>query len=382
LLQSQKTEAIGQLTGGVAHDFNNLLTAILSSLTLLRKRLRDDPQAIRLIDNATQGAQRGAALTQRMLAFARRQDLKSERIDVPSLVRGMTELLQHTLGPAWPIETRFPLSLSAVMADSNQLEMALLNLAVNARDAMPNGGTICVVAQEKTVTKNEVDRLGAGRYVSLAVVDTGSGMDAATLARATEPFFTTKGVGKGTGLGLSMVYGLAEQMGGTFLLVSEPGAGTKAELWLPLAPPVPRPERIHAPQAETIIAAERPLKILAVDDDSLVLMNTAALLEDLGHEVIEASSGDEALICFRSHPDLDLLITDQGMPTMSGLQLAAIVRQERADMPIILATGYGELPASADLKLVKLAKPFDQPLLAMALAEATRSDPSAMACRR
>src|SRR5579862_8998969 len=194
-------EAVGQLTGGIAHDFNNLLMAVLSSLELVRKRLPQDPRILALIDNAVQGAERGAALTQRMLAFARRQDLKLGAVDVPMLVRGMTDLLQRSLGPSIQIETRFPLALSAVRADANQFELALLNLALNARDAMPDGGPLIFAARDEEVAPGNTMGLAAGRYVCLSTIDTGAGMDEATLAHAAEPFFTTKGVGKGTGLG-------------------------------------------------------------------------------------------------------------------------------------------------------------------------------------
>jgi PAS domain S-box-containing protein len=366
LFQSQKMEAIGQLTGGVAHDFNNLLMAILSSLALLERRVSGDASTQRLIDNARQGAERGAALTQRMLAFARRQELNPEPVDVPELVRGMSELLQRTLGPSHPIGLQFPLSLPSVLADANQLEMALMNLAVNARDAMPEGGAIAVAASEVVVGEKEVDGLAPGRYVKLAVVDTGSGMDAETLARATEPFFTTKGVGKGTGLGLSMIHGLAEQMKGGLVLHSVVGSGTTAELWLPVT------EKCGSVAVEAIapldvIEQQRNLRILAVDDDGLVLMNTAALLEDMGHVAIEASSAAEALAVFRAGTAIDLLITDQAMPGMTGTQLIEQVRELTHDLPIILASGYGELPEATLCGVVKLGKPFGQAQLATAI---------------
>jgi PAS domain S-box-containing protein len=366
LFQSQKMEAIGQLTGGVAHDFNNLLMAILSSLTLLERRVSGDASAQRLIDNARQGAERGAALTQRMLAFARRQELNPEPVDIPSLVRGMTDLLQRTLGPSHPIGLQFPLSLPWVLADANQLEMALLNLAVNARDAMPEGGAISITASEARVEDRAIDGLAPGRYVKLAVVDTGTGMDAATLARATEPFFTTKGVGKGTGLGLSMIHGLAEQMKGELVLRSVIGRGTTAELWLPVTDlrqdaavaPASPPETIDQP---------RNLRVLVVDDDSLVLMNTTALLEDMGYAVTEANSGAEALAFFNHESAFDLLITDQAMPGMVGTQLIEKTRELVPDLPVILASGYGELPEAALQSVIKLAKPFGQAQLAAAI---------------
>ena len=375
LFQSQKMEAIGQLTGGVAHDFNNLLMAILSSLTLLERRVARDASTQRLIDNARQGAERGAALTQRMLAFARRQELNPEPVDVPELVRGMNDLLQRTLGPSHPIGLQFPLSLPWVLADANQLEMALLNLAVNARDAMPDGGAISITASEATVEDRAIEGLAPGRYVKLAVIDTGTGMDAATLARATEPFFTTKGVGKGTGLGLSMIHGLAEQMKGELVLRSTVGHGTTAELWLPVTDirrdaaiaPAPPAEKIDQP---------RNLRVLVVDDDSLVLMNTAALLEDMGCVVTEASSGAEALASFKDAFAFDLLITDQAMPGMVGTQLIEKTREIVPDLPIILASGYGELPEAAIHNVIKLAKPFGQAQLAAAIRKVEMEQPA------
>lgn len=373
LFQSQKMEAVGQLTGGIAHDFNNLLTAVLGSLELLRKRVPDDPKILRLLDNAMHGAQRGASLTQRMLAFARRQALKTEPVYVPALVRGMSELLQHSLGSSVTIETRFPLVLDMVCADENQLELALLNLAVNARDAMPEGGTIIIAARQETVTLAHATKLPFGRYVCLSVTDTGEGMDEATLARAMEPFFTTKGIGKGTGLGLSMVHGLTEQSGGRFILKSRKGEGTTAELWLPVA------EADREPAAEDRKAAEtpratRPLVVLAVDDDSLVLLNTAALLEELGHTVLEASSAREALAILHHEKHVDLVITDQVMPHTTGTQLAERIRAEWPNLPIVLATGFAELPADADPTLPRLDKPFGQNELAKAIAAAFETE--------
>jgi PAS domain S-box-containing protein len=364
LYQSQKMEAIGQLTGGVAHDFNNLLMAILGSLELVRKRLPQDPRITPLIDNAMRGANRGATLTQRMLAFARRQELDIRPVDLAALVHDISDLMQSSLGPMVTLEKHFPQALPAVCADANQLEMALLNLAVNARDAMPSGGAIVIAARAEIVAQDEASGILAGRYVCLSVTDTGEGMDEKTLARAMEPFFTTKGVGKGTGLGLSMVHGLAEQFGGRFVLKSKTGAGTTAEIWLPAA---------AAPaEAITSIAAQdrswvRQLKVLAVDDDGLVLMNTTAMLEDLGHTVYEATSGRQALKILREHADIDLVITDQAMPAMTGSELASEIHAQRPNLPIILATGFAELPEGVNLTLPKLSKPFLQDDLAQAV---------------
>ena len=372
LFQSQKIEAIGQLTGGVAHDFNNLLAAVLGSLELVRKRIPEDPRITPLLDNAIQGAERGASLTQRMLAFARRQELHTELVDITALVKGMTALFQHAIGPAVTLQTRFPPTLGPVLADANQLESALLNLVVNARDAMPEGGGIIISAREETVGEVHSTQLPSGRYLCLSVTDEGEGMDQATLARATEPFFTTKGVGKGTGLGLPMVLGLAEQSGGRLLVHSQKGKGTTVEIWLPLArksgtSPAPEKER-RAP----LPTGTGPLRILAVDDDQLVLMNTAAMLEDLGHTVFEASSGTEAITVLRQNR-VDVVITDQAMPQMTGTELASAVKSSWPDVPVILATGYAELPPGADPSLKTLSKPFNQEQLARCLLDALKS---------
>jgi PAS domain S-box-containing protein len=367
LHQSQKMEAIGQLTGGVAHDFNNLLMAVLGSLELMRKRLPDDAKLLSLLENAVQGAQRGTVLTKRMLAFARRQELKKAAVDIPDLIRGMTDLLQRSLGPSILIETHFPLVSKAVLADANQLEMILLNLAVNARDAMPDGGRVVIATREEVLRAGGGSRLKPGSYICLTVSDTGMGMDEATLRRAMEPFFTTKGLGKGTGLGLSMVHGVAEQSGGWFTLRSRQGEGTTAELWLPVAEgqaqQVGRSER----RAIEGVADQRPLVVLAVDDDGLVLTNTVAMLEDLGHTAISASSGKEALEILRQQGAVDLVITDYAMPQMTGLQLADAIKKEWPEVPVIIATGFAEMEPEAGPSLPKLAKPFTEAELAKEL---------------
>ncbi|MBZ9605250.1 hybrid sensor histidine kinase/response regulator [Phyllobacterium chamaecytisi] len=368
LFQSQKMETIGQLTGGVAHDFNNLLMAILGSLELLRRRLPDDRKTLALLDNAMQGAQRGATLTKRMLAFARRQKLHLEPVDVPALVRGMADLLERSLGSTVVVETLFPLSLAKVQTDPNQLELALLNLAVNARDAMPNGGTISIAARTAKITDAHSE-LSPGDYICLSVNDEGEGMDDETLGRSVEPFFTTKGVGKGTGLGLSMVHGIMKQSDGQLVLQSEIGKGTRAELWLPV---IPEPMTTAAQDDSSTVedlGAPQSLTILAVDDDALVLMNTVAMLEELGHTVIEAGSGRRALELLRSHSCIDLVLTDQAMPNMTGTQLIREIQVGWPDMPVILATGYSELPDGAGKDISLLSKPFMQSELSQKVSE-------------
>jgi signal transduction histidine kinase/CheY-like chemotaxis protein len=360
LRQLQKLESIGQLTGGVAHDFNNLLTAVLGNLELLRKRLPHDPATERLLDGATQGAQRGAALTQRLLAFARRQALQPRPTDLAELVRGLADLLHRSLGPAVEIAFDLPAGLPPASADPNQIELALLNLAVNARDAMPDGGklTISLSLEQAPAARD----LAAGRYVRLCVSDTGCGMDPQTLNRAIEPFFSTKEVGKGTGLGLSMIHGLALQLKGALRLLSDVGRGTRAELWLPVAhgaAVATTPD--SQPEADV---GKRRLTLLFVDDDFLISLSTAALLEDLGHDVIKASSGPAALDVLNSGKPIDLLITDYAMPGMTGVQLAEAARKLRPDLPILLATGYADLPARAKIELPRLSKPYQQNQLA------------------
>jgi signal transduction histidine kinase/ActR/RegA family two-component response regulator len=370
--QAQKMEAVGQLTGGIAHDFNNLLAAVLGNLKLLRKRLAGDASALRLIDGAIEGAERGASLTQRLLAFARQQDLDPAAVDAAELIRGMIDMLRRSIGPMIQIEMAFADDLWTAHVDANQLELALLNLAVNARDAMPGGGRLTLSARNEATLGAADGALAAGDYVCIAVADTGTGMDEATLARATEPFFTTKGVGKGTGLGLSMVHGMVEQSGGRLVLKSRRGKGTTAELWL-RAVEADAASRDGRTTTRGLGREQRPLVVLAVDDDSLVLMNTAAMLEDLGHTVFEAASGKQALDILRQEERVDLVITDQAMPHMTGTQLAEAIRAERPNLAIILATGYAELPPGTDARLPKLAKPFRQEDLSRAIAEVVRT---------
>jgi PAS domain S-box-containing protein len=367
LFQAQKLEAIGQLTGGIAHDFNNLLMAVLGSLELVRKRLPHDPRITPLIDNAILGAERGAGLTQRMLAFARKQELKLEAVDLPALVQGMIGLLRTSLGPSIEVDTAFPRHLPPLHTDPNQLEAALLNLAVNARDAMPRGGAVKITAASVTVSETSGKRLAPGDYVCISVADSGQGMDADTLARAAEPFFTTKGVGKGTGLGLSMVHGLAQQSGGCFQIHSRLGEGTTVEVWLPVADLEGEP-LAAAPTAREADGIEaRSLVVLVVDDDNLVRINTVAMLEDLGHRVFSASGASDALAMLRRKP-VDLVITDFAMPQMTGVELADSIAAQHPGTPVILATGYAELPQGAATQLPRLAKPFLQADLARAIS--------------
>jgi signal transduction histidine kinase len=389
LFEAQKMDTIGRLTGGVAHDFNNLLMAVLGSLALLEKRLPEDPQTRRLLQNAIQGADRGKALTQRLLAFSRRQQLKPQAVDLAQLVRGMEELLKRAVGNGIAFSSEFPRDLPPVSVDANQLELALLNVALNARDAMADGGTIKITAAAHTVgspatsnslrasngsTKPVSDAvdgaasLPPGDYVRITIIDTGVGMDESTLAKATEPFFTTKGPGKGTGLGLSMVHGLAAQSGGLLRIRSEPNAGTVVELWLPRANCAPATVVRSTESPTQSRPATAPCRVLIVDDDTLVMTGTAAMVLDLGHTPVEAHSGAEALDLLGSGLKVDVVLTDHVMPSMTGLQLAGCIQEKFPGLPIILATGYAELPVDPlSLGIARLAKPCTQHEIAVAI---------------
>ncbi len=332
----------------------------------MKKYLPDNPRVLRLIDGAIQGAERGATLTKRMLAFARRQELKPEAVDIAKLVENMIEMLSRSLGPTIRISTNFHADLARTRVDPNQLELALLNLAVNARDAMPLGGDLKIAADPELVGQGDAPGLGPGNYVRIVVKDSGCGMDEATLRRATEPFFTTKDRGRGTGLGLSMVDGLVAQSGGTMRIRSKPDAGTEVELWLPVTDAdEPRARAVSA--APSRAADGRPFRALIVDDDAAVRAGTAAMLEDLGHSAIEAGSGARALALLETEPDIDLVITDYAMPGMNGSQLAAKIQRLRPGLPVVIATGYANIPAEGP-PLPRLNKPYRQQDLAALIA--------------
>jgi CheY-like chemotaxis protein len=283
----------------------------------------------------------------------------------------MTELLQRSIGSAIEITTTFPLTLPPVLSDPNQLESALLNLVVNARDAMPEGGMIAISARKHSLRKGQVPELGPGDYVCLSVKDEGEGMDAETLEKATAPFFTTKGVGKGTGLGLPMVQGLMAQSGGRLLMKSSSGEGTTAELWLPVSTDaIVEPSPLAEQSADR---QSRSLNVLAVDDDSLVLMNTMLMLEELGHSAVRAQSAEEALLLLEQGPLPDILITDHVMPQMTGAELARQIAVLYPNLPVIVATGYAELSGGAEPGTTRLAKPFTQEQLSEALTSTAPS---------
>lgn len=364
LRQSQKMEAFGQLTGGVAHDFNNLLTPIVATLDRLERLGIGEARERRLIAGASQSAERARILVQRLLAFARRQPLSPMPVDVGKLVREMASLVASTIGPQIRVATDASEAVPWAKADANQLEMAILNLAVNARDAMPEGGVLRIAAARASHRDAPSGALRPGAYVRLTVADTGSGMDAATLARATEPFFSTKGVGRGTGLGLSMAHGLASQLGGTLTLQSRPGQGTTVDLWLPQAAPAPAEQA--SPSGPKIRG--RSLTVLLVDDEEAVRNSTADMLAGLGHRVVEAGSAEDALRAVGGRSDIDAVVTDHLMPGMTGAALARRLRQTHPRLPILLVSGYAEdAPLAVDLP--RLTKPFREDELAASLAE-------------
>ena len=364
LRQSQKLEAMGSLTGGVAHDFNNLLTPIIGSLDMLVRKGIGSERERRLIGGALQSAERAKTLVQRLLAFARRQPLQPTAVDVTALIDSMVGLIGSTLGPTIDVRVSVADDLPPAQADQNQLEMALLNLAVNARDAMPEGGDLTITARRESVRGQHKANLKIGHYVRLCVGDTGVGMDQATRDRAIEPFFSTKGIGQGTGLGLSMVHGLAAQLGGGLLIESTPGEGTTIELWLPMSgqPIGSEDDPVEAPPARPGRGAA-----LLVDDEELVRMSTADMLIDLGFEVTEAGSAEEALHLIHAGAAPDVLVTDHLMPGMNGVELARAVRTLMPALPVLIVSGYAEVEGVAR-DLPRLTKPFRNAELAASLA--------------
>ncbi|HEX8444607.1 MAG TPA: response regulator [Allosphingosinicella sp.] len=366
LHEVQKLETLGQLTGGVAHDFNNLLTPITGVLDLLQRRYGDsDARSARLIANALQAADRAKTLVQRLLGFARRQALEKRAVDAAALLDGMRDLIASSVGPTIELQIRHEAGLPSALADPNQLELAILNLCVNARDAMLEGGTLTVVAAQVALGPQSNPKLTPGLYVRISIIDSGQGMSPETLARAVEPFYSTKETGRGTGLGLSMVHGLAGQLGGGFALASVLGQGTRADLYLPVADE--KAPRDTGKNRGPLLAVGRSLSILLVDDQELVREGTAEMIRDLGHQVVEAGGGAEALAKLAAGFAADVVITDYKMPRMDGAELARRLRRDYPSIPILLITGY--TGATEDtLHLPRLDKPFGQADLASALA--------------
>ncbi|EWC39066.1 ATP-binding protein [Stutzerimonas stutzeri] len=378
LRQAQKMEAVGQLTGGIAHDFNNLLTGIIGSLDLMQRRhQRGEPlQLERYIGAAVTSAQRAAALTQRLLAFSRQQALDLRPVDVNQLVASLEDLLHRTTGENITIETRLSGGLLPACMDVNQLETALINLVINARDAMPYGGRITLSTASFTMGKSpdpKTSGMAAGEYVLLSVVDTGTGMAPNVMARAFEPFFTTKPIGQGTGLGLSMVYGYIKQSKGYIQIESEPGVGTRVHLYLPVhqgesAAIAGQPDHAPVGAGETI---------LVVEDEPVVRALVVEVLNELGYQTLEAGEASEALRITESGQRIDLLISDVGLPGMNGRQLADIARQQRPGLKVLFATGYAESFAANDFlgpDMAVITKPFAIDVLASKVGEILGND--------
>ncbi|HEY1723092.1 MAG TPA: response regulator [Magnetospirillaceae bacterium] len=364
LHEMQKLESLGKITGGLAHDFNNLLNAVIGNLEPLSNRLEGKPALKKFVTSAIEAAERGANLTSRLLAFARRQELRPERVEVSRLVKGMSDLLKRSVGPTVEIASEFPTDLSAIRVDPNQFELAVLNLAVNARDALESsgGGRLTITARNESVMSGIAADLAGGDYVCVVVTDNGTGMDERTLRRATEPFFTTKEIGKGTGLGLAMVHGLAAQSGGAIRIHSALGQGTTVELWFPMAE---AQDEVMAPVVQPAATRVTPAcKALLVDDDPMVADGTVAMLNDLGHTVTVARSGAEALEILATNKAFDFIITDHAMPGMTGIELAHKIRAMKPSLPVILATGYAELAEGESSGLPRLDKPYRMSKLA------------------
>ncbi|WP_434621552.1 ATP-binding protein [Azospirillum sp. B2RO_4] len=366
LLQAQKMEALGQLTGGVAHDFNNLLQGIVSCLAVLEPTVPDGTPR-QLFEAANRSIERGASLTQSLLSFARRQMLMPEPTHLEELLSGMGPLLERTLGGQIAVAVEVPPGLPAALIDRAQFESAILNLVINARDAMPTGGRLSMTAFAATVgLDNGGDvpaELTPGIYVAIRVEDTGSGIDPSVLPHVFEPFFTTKPIGKGSGLGLSMVQGMATQSGGGVRIDSKPGVGTAITLYLPS---VPAATATPAPSdAEMASGAGRT--ILLVEDDAIVRMGTMAVLENLGHRVIEADGGEEALAVLSDGVEVDALVTDFAMPGMNGAAVVRGARRLRPGIPALIVTGYADTPDFGEAVRL-LRKPFTPHQIADCLA--------------
>ena len=360
-LQSQRMEALGQLTGGVAHDFNNLLTPIVGGLDLLRLRLAGDEKGLRYVDAAMASAERARALVGRLLAFSRRQTLAPRDLDVAALIGGLSDLIHRSMPPATRVVVDIVGSPPTAHADPSQLELAILNLAINGRDAMPDGGEIRITATE--AEENGRAGLPPGRYVAIAVADTGHGMDDATMRKAIDPFFTTKSADKGTGLGLSMVHGFAAQSGGTLRLASTPGKGTVATILLPAGAALPDEPRPVPPA----IANDR-CHVLLVDDDDAVRAATAEMLMQAGNTVTEASGVGQALSLLRGTAGIGAIVTDYLMPGRSGAELIREARVDWPGLPVLLITGYINISGDVPADVTVLPKPFRAEELLAALA--------------
>jgi PAS domain S-box-containing protein len=368
LLHMRKMDALGQITGGIAHDFNNLLGAILGGLEMLELRVEMSPEQRKLFGTTRRAAEQGTALVTRLLAFARKQKLQPASIDMAAFSTAATQLLEHTLGGMVMLQWHLQEDVWHPYADEGQLELALMNLAINARDAMPEGGTIQVSCRN---AHGGHFGLAEGDYVVLAVTDSGCGIAADDLERVTEPFFTTKSVGKGTGLGLSMVYGFAQQSGGTVRIHSRLGEGTTVEIWLPRATQAPKSAIAALPATVTATTPSEAEShhVLLVDDHDGVRMTTAILLEELGYRVTAVPDGAQAVgLSNEELDDVDVLISDYAMPLMSGSEIIRQLRAKRSSLPAIIITGHADAIANIPDSVPVLNKPFTLAQLQQAIA--------------
>jgi PAS domain S-box-containing protein len=377
LRQSQKMEAVGQLTGGIAHDFNNLLQGITGSLALIQKRIAQGHlgELDRFIGGAMNSANRAAALTHRLLAFSRRQPLDPRAVSANPLIESMEDMLRRTLGERINLKFDLGAELWPTMCDPNQLESAILNLVINARDAMPDGGSLTIATCNLELEAGHRRRprdVQPGEYVRISVTDTGTGMSADTISKAFEPFFTTKPIGQGTGLGLSMIYGFARQSGGSVKIDSEVGSGTTVLLYLPRHQGATRAEDPVRPPDITR-PSKRNETVLVVEDEPVVRSLIVEVLNDLGYHALEAGDGPAGLAILESKRRIDLLITDIGLPGMNGRQIAEVARQSRPNFRVLFMTGYAENAAAASGFLEKgmsmITKPFAMDMLALRIRE-------------
>jgi PAS domain S-box-containing protein len=369
LIQAQKMDAIGKLTGGIAHDFNNLLAAVIGGLGLLERRVAMEDEQRRILGMTKRAAEQGSELVKRLLTFARRQRLEPQTIRLGALREAVSDLLTHTLGGLVNIHWTVGDDLWDAFADQAQLELALINLIINARDAMPAGGTVSVSAENRVISTGGPAELPPGDYVRLTVSDTGTGIAPDVLEKVMEPFFTTKEMGKGSGLGLSMVYGFAQQSDGAFRIASKVGEGTTAELWLPRAPKALMKKAAPPPERKRRRKSPR-LRLLLVDDHPEVRTTTAAVLEELGHTVVQAANGAEALSALESGEcECDLLISDYAMPNLSGTEFLREARRLCPDVPALIITGYADAEAIGDRPdgVEILLKPFTPTTLEAAI---------------
>ena len=342
LLQAQKMDAVGKLTGGIAHDFNNLLAAVLGGLGLVERRAELPDELHKILMMTKRAAEQGSELVRRLLVFARRQQLEPGAVDIASLHQGVDDLLKHTLGGLVELKWEIADEPWRPYADQSQLELALMNLVINARDAMPDGGTIRIAVENRPLDADDVVPLPVGNYVVISVVDSGCGIRPDLIEKVLEPFFTTKEIGKGTGLGLSMVYGFAKQSGGTLRLHSKVDEGTRAELWLPRWSGQADSTAGDAAESQEP-QSHRPLRVLLIDDHAEVRGTTAAMLKDLGHDTVEAGSGSEAIELLRNGASpFDVLITDYAMPRQSGTEVVRLARETHPELPAVIITGYAD----------------------------------------